>query len=55
MEDLQFPRWDSAAPTPPLPWREGLGEGEKHTPGIVKLCESPRQAGGLPMIIRARQ
>ena len=62
MLDPQFFPWcDSASPTSPLPWRElqprlplpwreGLGEGEKHTPGIVKLWESPGRAGGLPMI-----
>jgi hypothetical protein len=49
MADLHSPRWDSAAPTPPLPWREGLGEGEKHTLGFVKLCESTGTAGGLPL------
>ena len=56
-----FPWCDSASPTSPLPWWElqprlplpwweGLGEGEKYTPGIVKLWESPGRAGGLPMI-----
>ena len=57
--DPQFFPWcDSASPTSPLPWREGLepapylirGEGEKHTPGIVKLGESPGRARGLPGI-----
>ena len=62
MSDPQFFTWcDSASPTSPLPWWElqprlplpwweGLGEGEKHTPGIVKLWESPGRAGGLPRI-----
>ena len=65
MLDPQFFPWcDSASPTSPLPWcpssvvppeagrrmEEGLGEGEKHTPGIVKLWESPGRAGGLPRI-----
>jgi hypothetical protein len=51
MLDPQFFPWcDSASPTSPLPWWEGLGEGEKYTPGIVKLWESPGRAGGLPMI-----
>ena len=45
-----FPWCDSASPTSPLPWWEGRGEGEKYTPGIVKLWESPGRAGGLPMI-----
>ena len=62
MLDSQFFPWcDSASPTSPLPWRElqprlplpwreGRGEGETHTPGIVKLWESPGRAEGLPMI-----
>ena len=54
--------WWELQPRLPLPWRpssvaellrrmeEGLGEGEKYTPGIVKLWESPGRAGGLPRI-----
>jgi len=50
--------WRELQPRLPLPWREGLepapylirGEGETHTPGIVKLWESPGRAGGLPRI-----
>ena len=38
------------SPISPLPWREGLGEGAKHTPGIVKLWESTGKAGGLPLV-----
>jgi len=51
--DAQFiPWWGSASTTSPLPWREVLGEGEKHAPGNVKLRESPGRAGGLPMTIK---
>ena len=50
MADPQFPRWHSATPRSPLHWREGMGEGQKHIPGIVKLRESTGTAGGLPLI-----